>query len=285
MKHFTQVGSSIGYGGNCEPRADRVADRSGRTKLFRLSVAAMVLGSPALRIAEAQQCAVPTTIVGDRPGFLTGPTVLAMGSVQIESGWAMARQSTSTVHAIGTMLLRLPVSCFAEVRFAAGGYMVSRAPSAATSSGMADAYAGTKIRIAKGSGIRPHLAMFAGTTVPVGGAFSHNGAEPDAALSALWDLPKGQSALAYTGLASRVGAIGRETERLSGVSWSVPLGTRAGTFVEASEFVRRNARTRYLTTGLQLFPHATLQLDGTVSVPLPRAGSDISFGLGVSRRW
>jgi len=236
-------------------------------------------------VVDAQGCTTTSTIVADRPGFLSGPSVLAKGSVQFESGWAMSRTSGNTAQTIGPSLLRIPLNCRAELRVASGGYVFDHAPSGASISGMADGYLGTKLRLVRGSGLRPHLAVFAGSSIPVGGAFSHGRAEPEGDVSALWDLPKGQWVLGYLGLASRVAGDGRENERIAGGTWGIPLGAKAGTFVEVAEFARHDTRSRFVTTGLQVFPFAALQVDGFVTVPVAHAGSNVAVGVGVARRW
>jgi hypothetical protein len=258
---------------------------STRGRVLRLAAMTAVFSSALSHAVGAQDCAAPATIAADRPGFLVGPTVLAKGSVQIESGWTHTRQSASTDQTVGSTLLRIPVSCIAELRVATGGYLFDRAPSGVRTSGFADAYLGTKIHLATGSGLQPQLGLFAGSSIPVGGAFSHHRAEPETDLSALWNLPAGQSLLAYGGIASRVAGDDRETERVSGASWGVPLGGRAASFLEVAEFARHDARTRFVTTGLQLFPRTTLQVDGFVSIPLHHTGSDVAVGLGIARRW
>lgn len=249
-----------------------------------IAATVMVCGMP-LQDAEAQHCAPSESIEADRPGELTGPSVVAKGSLQIESGWEVSRTSGNTAQAIGTSLFRVPVTCRAELRIAAGGYMFDHSPSGEAISGLADGYLGTKIRLMEGSGLRPHLAVIAGSSIPVGGEFSHRRAEPEGSLSASWELPYGQSILGFAGLASRVAGTSRESERIAGASWEIPLGEQAGTFVEVVEFSQRDERSRYISTGLRIFPSATLQVDGFVTVPPTHAGSDVAFGVGVARRW
>lgn len=152
------------------------------------------------------------------------------------------------------------------------------------SSGVADAWVGTKVRLRRGSGPTPHLALIAGSSVPTHTALSNQRAESELNLAAMWDLPRGQGVVAFTGLASRWAADRFVSERLSGATWAFPVGSLAS-FVEYSEFARPGAVNRFVATGLQFFPRATVQLDASVIMPVPRAGSDASFGFAFSRRW
>lgn len=237
------------------------------------------------RDAGAQGCTPPGTIAADRPGNLTAPLVLPTGYAQVEVGSSATRSAGDVSQSVAATLVRVGLSCWAEFRVASGGWVRMHAAAGEVSSGLADAWIGTKLRLARGAGARPHLGLLVGSLVPVGGSISHQRAEPEADLSAMWELPRGQSALLFAGGASRWAGTGRVFERLSGASWSVPLGSSAASFVEYSEVVRPHTRSRYATTGLQVFPTAAIQLDGFLVVPLPRPRSDLGVGVGLSRRW
>lgn len=255
----------------------------GRRPTLRCTAALLLVILAIPGMASAQDCPAPATIAADRPGNLTAPFVLPAGRTQVEAGWARTRSGDVDAQTIASTLVRVGLSCWAELRLASGGWTRQAGPGPVTAA-IADAWVGTKLRLQRGGGARPHLGLFLGTLVPTHSIFSHRSVEPEASLSALWELPHGQSLLAFGGLASRANGDARVGERLSGISWGFPIGALAS-FVEYSEFARPGATARYLGTGVQFFPRATVQLDASLLVPVPRPGSDLAIGLGLSRRW
>lgn len=247
-----------------------------------------LLGLLALPAAtRAQDCPLPATIAADRPGNLTGPIVLAAGHLQAETGWSRSRAAGTQVDAVGTTLVRLGLGCGAELRLGFGGLTRTAAVGAAAASATyapADAWMGTKLRVLRGAATRPHVALILGSLIPTHSAVSHARPEPEAALSAAWELPHGQALVAYGGLAGRWVADHAIGEQLRGASWAFAIGP-VGSFLEYSEFARADATARYVGTGLTVLPRASVQLDASLLVPLPRAGADPILGLGLSRRW
>lgn len=253
-----------------------------RSPLFLSTAGAALLLGLLPRTIPAQECAVPATIAADRPGNITLPLVLSAGHVQVEVGGS--RTTVGEVHAttVGSSLVRVGLSCAVELRIATGGW-ASLSGTGTTSSSVADFWVGTKVRLRRGSGATPHLALMTGSLVPSRTVVSHQRFEPELDLIAMWDLPRGQGLVAFTGLARRWDAGRFVGERMSAASWTFPVGPLAS-FAEYSEFARPGAVSRFVATGLQFFPRATVQLDASVIIPVPRAGSDASFGLGFSRR-
>jgi len=234
-------------------------------------------------VALGQDCPATSTIAADRPGNLTGPNIVPRGFRQLEVGWSHARVGDDRSETVAATLLRVGVLCDAELRLALGGW--SYATSAAgPRTGLGDAWLGAKVRVAQATGWRPELALLGGALVPTHAEFSHHAVEPDVNLTAAWTLPGAQSLLAFAGAARRASGTVTAVEQLRGVSWSLPIG-RAGAFVEYSELRQPAGVTRTLGSGLTLYPHATMQLDASVLVPLPRRGADAMLGVGLSRRW
>lgn len=250
-------------------------------RLVWLSV--QFLAAPLAGGLYAQDCALPATIAADRPGNLTLPLVLPAGHAQLETGWSRSHSGDVRSQVIAATLLRFGLSCGTELRLASAGWL-SVDGAGAASRGLGDAWVGTKIRLLGGSGPRPHLALLSGLLLPTHTISSHQRTEPEVNLTAMWDLPNAQTAALFTGISSRWTGSAFVGERLSGASWAFPVGTLAS-FVEYSEFVRPRAASRYLATGLQFFPRASIQFDVFVTLPLPRPGSDAAFGFGLARRW
>jgi hypothetical protein len=238
------------------------------------------LASP---LASQSTCTPPATIAGDRPGNLTGPAIVPNGSVQVETGVGYARSSDATLQTLGATLLRVGVTCRVEARFATSGYLQSSA-SGARSTGLGDSWLGSKIGVIAGGGFVPQLSILAGSVVPSRSVHSRHSLEPEANLTASWTLPRGQSLLAFSGVARRADGDARVAEQLQGASWWVPIGGLVP-FLEYSQISRANAVTRMIGTGLTLFPIATVQVDGSVIVPVGPGASGAMLGLGISRRW
>lgn len=232
---------------------------------------------------RAQACELPRIIAADRPGNLTLPLVLPARHVQVEAGWSSVRAGGVRARTVGATLLRAGISCGVEFRLASGGWVTMDGADAPVR-GVADAWLGSKVRLARGGGRRPHLALLSGVLVPTHTASSHHRAEPEANLTAMWDLAHAQSVALFTGAARRWTGSAFVVERLNGASWAFPVGSLAS-FLEYSEFVRPGSASRHVATGLQFFPRSSLQLDASLTLPVPRTGSDAAFGFGLSRRW
>lgn len=245
-----------------------------------LCLALPTLASP---LASQQHCTPPATIAGDRPGNLTGPSVVPNGSVQVETGVGYSRSGGASLRTLGTTLLRVGLTCRMEARFATSGLMQSGG-AGTHATGMGDSWVGSKIGVLTGGGLIPQLSVLAGMTVPSHSAHSHHSLEPEANLTAAWTLPHGQSLVAFSGVADRADAGARVAERLQGASWWVPV---AGVvpFLEYSQVSHADVMTRMIGTGVTLFPIATVQVDGSVIVPVGSGAHGASLGFGVARRW
>jgi hypothetical protein len=246
-------------------------------------VCCLALPSLASSLAAQQRCTPPATIAGDRPGNLTGPAIVPNGSIQVEAGVGYARAGDATTQTLGATLLRVGLTCRVEARIATSGVLQTSA-SGARASGLGDGWLGSKIGVLTGGGIVPQLSVIAGALVPTRSTQSRNSLEPEANLALAWTLPRGQSLVAFSGVARRANGEGRVSEQLQGASWWVPI-RGVVPFVEYSQISRSDAMTRMIGTGLTLFPVASIQIDGSVIVPVGPGATGASLGLGISRRW
>ncbi|MCU0634467.1 MAG: transporter [Gemmatimonadaceae bacterium] len=244
-----------------------------------LCLAYATLASP----LYAQQCPTSPSIAADRPGNLTGPSVVTRGHLQFESGANHVRGDGASVSAIGATLLRVGLGCRVEARASSGGWMAATTDGQRIQ-GLADGWAGMKALLLAGGGHIPQLAVITGALLPTRSVHSRHHVEPDVTVSAAWALPHGHALLANVGAARRWDADTRVTERLTGASWSFPVHG-VGSFVEYSEYVRATSALRILGTGVTLLPRAAMQLDASVLVPLNTARHDPTVGIGLSRRW
>lgn len=233
----------------------------------------------------AQSCGELSPIAADRPGTLGGPLIVPIGTQQFESGWAMVHMRGHSEHALGTTMLRVPVHCRAEVRVTFGGYAFDRSLPGNVGRGLLDGHAAVKVKLVQGHNMVPHLAVLAGTTVPLGGPYSHRRAEPEGDVSMMWNLPRGHTVTAYGGYSRRAADTKREWERNTGANWTIPLTSIIATYVDYCEVVMADERSRGLTGGLQLFPHDALQLDVFVGAPVRNVTHEVSIGAGIARRF
>jgi hypothetical protein len=246
-------------------------------------VLCLALPALAFPLAAQQHCTPPATIAGDRPGNLTGPSIVPNGSIQVETGVGYSDTGEASLRTIGSTLLRVGLTCRLEARFATTGLMQSGG-SGAHSMGIGDSWVGSKVGVLTGGGLVPQLSVLAGATLPSHSVHSHHSLEPEANLTAAWTLPHGQSLVAFSGVAHRADADAHVPEQLQGASWWVPVGGVVP-FLEYSQVSRNHAITHMIGTGLTLFPIATVQVDGSVIVPVGPGAHGASLGLGVSRRW
>ncbi len=227
-------------------------------------------------------------IAADRPGFTTGPIVLARGKRQIETGASHIRAGDSRQTNVGEILFRAGLTSRAELRIALNSYDILTAPGA-RATGIEDASIGTKIRVVSPgeSAWRPLASLILSTSVATGSAsFGNSGPEPVAVGTAAWSLPASTTLGVNLGVANRVdGAGDRAFESLGGASIAFPLVGAVGSYLEYSFANSGGATSGYLNTGLAFTPTPNSQLDLWVARPTSSSSTGFSIGLGLARRW
>lgn len=224
-----------------------------------------------------------------RMGVVKGPGVVAAGVAQVEAGYSQGERDGRTRRAYGETLLRVGVGHGAELRATFPSYLRTTTPASAAE-GLGDAALALKARLLTPSGLRPGVAVTAGSTLPTGAsAVGAGAAQPEAGMSAEWKLPH---RMALTGLAAHRHAIladDRYGQNTLGVAARVEPTASTAVQVEYTNLSTTRAGSHAVdqlraTAAFRLTPD--LQLDGWVG----RATSDgtpseMLFGLGFTRRW
>lgn len=263
--------------------------------------AASTHAAPAASSDSLHAAALPGTLVSeesmdaDRPGFTTGPALLAPGRQQVETGYSFSRVGAQRDHALGEVRLRAGVMSALELQVVLNSFELSAGPEG-RASGLNDAGVAAKVHLlehADGASIRPEASLLAGASLPTGGrAFGQHHSEPEAVLSAAWSTPHATSLTVNVGAARRDAGDGaRVGEYTSGVSFGWRVAPHIGSYVElfdaytAAHVAEPGAEHRYLNTGLTFAPGHVLQLDTWTAVGLHRGAPDYRLGVGLARRW
>ncbi len=241
--------------------------------------------------AAALPVAEEPALAGDRPGFTTGPVLVAPGHRQVESGYSYSRAGGDRGHAIGEVLLRAGLTSAVELRVALNSYELASGPDG-RAAGMDDALVAAKVRLLSagdGPSLCPQAALLVGTSLPSGSrAFGRRASEPEALLSASWSAPHGTALTANARTARRGAGEGAHVAEYGyGASLAWPVAAHVGSYLEytTSWTGVGGGEQRYLNTGLTLVPGHVVQLDTWTALGLHRGAPEYSLGLGVVRRW
>jgi hypothetical protein len=244
---------------------------------------ALLALAPRLKAEEVEPLAT------DRPDTTETPFVVPRGMIQIESGYTYTREGDDRQHALGEVLVRVPVSRKAELRFGVPSYLWQR--SGGPARGFEEASLGAKFVLSPGGGKKPATALLISTPLPTGrAALSENAYQPEAALAALWEV--NEKTAFTTNLAyarARDGGVRFNQFRATG-SFGVALTEKLGAFAEAFIVSKADASGRsakYANTGLTYLINPNFQLDVRAGIGLNNnaGGPDYFVGAGVSRRF
>ena len=247
--------------------------------------------------SAAQQSAEPSPISSDRPSFSTGPQLVSTAfKAQIESGYTFTRSGGGKNHALGELLVRVPVAESVELRFGVPSYQFQRGDSHA--SGLGDSSIGAKIKLTDAgekTGIfsKPATAIVVSTTLPTGSNFFGSGdLQPQASFAT------STSVTGKVGLATNFGYVraddggGNNYNQFFGaLVLSRSLTKRVGGYFEVYGQSRLSAASsdgaKYADTGLTYLIGNNSQLDARFGIGLGNraAGPDYFFGFGYSQRF
>lgn len=238
------------------------------------------------------------SIVTDRPDFTESPLVVPMRfKAQIEGGYTFTRSGEDREHAIGEILVRVPVAERVELRFGLPSYLLLRSDANGDASGFDDAFLGAKFALSGGSGEtgffkRPATALLIGTSLPTGAsAFREDDLQPEAILALAIDLTDNLKLGSNLGYARASDGGERFNQFFGSVSLGVELTERAAAYFEFYGFTRVDAATtdgeRFFNGGLTYLINDDFQLDARAGVGLNNdaAGPDYFFGFGFARRF
>jgi hypothetical protein len=239
----------------------------------------------------------PAPINTDRPSFTSAPRVVGARVVQVETGFAITRDTADEVTASATTapnaLIRLGIDHRFEFRLEMAGWVRedSGRPGASARSSASDVAAAIEYQFAAQEGIGVDLALITGSTLPTGGRVSSGNADPFARV--VWNRGlSGSSSLGGTvnwSLPSVPGPAGRE--RLRTLEGSLILGHGLGgswsAFWEAvvrHQDVDDDAVAWTGNAGVLKTLGPDLQVDAWFGRGLNAVASDWTFGAGLSLR-
>lgn len=228
----------------------------------------------------------------DRPDTTETPYVVPRGMVQVESGYTYTRSGDDREHALGEVLVRVPVSRKAELRFGVPSYLWQRA-GGVRATGFDDAFFGAKFALSPGGKgwKKPATALLVGTSLPTGArAFRENGLQPEAVLAASWELCPTAALSSNLGYVRAKDGGVRFDQVFGTLSVGVSLSDKCGAFAEVFGFTKADATgkgAKYADTGLTYLINDNFQLDARVGIGLNNqvGGPDYFLGAGVSRRF
>lgn len=222
-------------------------------------------------------------LITDRPDFTESAAVIERGHVQLEGGTTFTRFEDTDELALGEILLRIGIAPRLELRLAPGSYVWIDGPEEEVD-GLEDAAIGAKAMLAEGE---IPVAVLFGTSVPTG---SHDVG------GGVWE-PEVKLALAReagnASMGTNVGWVWTEGEDerlhrgLASATVGLPLGERAGLFLETYGFVTEGAggEEAYFDAGVTRLLSDDFQLDARLGVGLGADSADWFAGVGAARRW
>jgi len=232
-------------------------------------------------------------LVTDRPDFTESPFVVAKGRVQVEGGYTYTRTGDDREHALGEVLVRVPMSKKAELRLGVPSYLWQRG-GGARAVGFDDGLWEAKFALSPGGGKgwkKPATALLFGTSLPIGArAFRENGLQPQAIFAAQWELCPAASLGANLGYARPSDGGARFDQVFGSLSAGFSLGGKWGAYTEIYGFNKADATgksAKYADGGVSYLINDDLQLDARAGLGLSNhvGGPDFFVGAGVARRF
>jgi hypothetical protein len=240
-------------------------------------------------------------LVTDRPDQTESTAIVPRGHAQLELGATYEHEDELGLRAerwqLPGSLLRIGMNERLELRLGWDGWLDEElrfGGERASESGFGDASFGAKLKLRRGEGTSPAIALIAATTVPVGeDPFSSDRFDPAARLTVSHDFSSG------IGLGWNVG-VETATEETDGgahttlstavytLAAGFPAGERWGLFAEVFGDIPMSAEggpAHTLDGGATYLLRPNLQLDAAAGVGLSDDAPDWFAGVGVSMRW
>ncbi|MGH7480753.1 MAG: transporter [Longimicrobiales bacterium] len=230
-------------------------------------------------------------LVSDRPDFTESAATVPPGRPQLEAGYTFSRYGIGLEHALGEILLRLPVLRRLELRLEANSLVHQEDLPDAT--GLENPAVGAKLALLGPSAGREaapvSLAILASSSVPIGSdAVAADAAEPEVRLAVSGDLGRDSGWAANLGWAYPV-EDRRLHQLLGSLAFGTTLGARVDGYVEAYGWhhpdLEEAATEAYLNGGITwlLTPH--FQADARLGTGLTKVAADLFVGIGMAYRW
>lgn len=211
-------------------------------------------------------------LVGDRPDFTESAVTVPPGYVQVELGYTGEDAAAGVHHAIGELLVRVPLTSRLELRLAPGSLVM---PSGGTTDWTGPAL-GAKWAVLPGG---TRAALLGTVALEPGG----EPAEASLVLAVERDLGASVGLAANAGIARSL-ADGTESTLLASLAAGFALADRTGAFLEAYTLGPLDATAVVLDAGLTRLLSANTQLDVRAGATVHGAGPDWLIGLGATLR-
>lgn len=228
-------------------------------------------------------------LITDRPDFTESPQVVPSGRVQVEGGYTYTRAGATREHALGEILVRVPIARKMELRVGSPSYLWQR--DGGRIPGLDDAFLGAKIALSDGGGKRPALGLLFGTSLPTGAnAVTADAWQPEGVLAASWDLCPTTALSMNLGVARPVEAGTRFSQVFGSLSLGHSLNDKWGAYAEVFGFNKVDATgksAKYVNGGVTYLLNNDFQLDARLGFGLNNhaGGPDFFTGFGVARRF
>ena len=223
-------------------------------------------------------------ISADRPGFGDGTATVAPGRLQVEAGYAFAKQQAVEQHELGQVLLRVGLSPEFEARFALGSYVVQPRPS--EQEGTGDFGVGLKANLLDRADLG--LAALATTSLPRPDApFGSDVWAQEFKLAADWGLTPRAALSANVGVGITRDEGENEQAFLLALSLSTTLpDTEIGAYAGYARFAPEEGDAEdWIEAGLTRLVGRSTQLDVNGAVRLSDPDGRYFVGVGVARRF
>ncbi|HEX4963406.1 MAG TPA: transporter, partial [Thermoanaerobaculia bacterium] len=232
----------------------------------------------------------------DRPDFTNGPSLVAPGHFQLETGYTYSRSGPERTSALGEILVRYAFDDRWEARLGLNSYdwIDTGVPGERRVSGFEDPFAEVKIRFNdadakhRAPGV-PAMGLLVQTTVPAGSrALTSDVWQPRATFALHWDLPADWSLESNLGYSYAADGSQRFDQFFASASAGFQLNEKVGGFLEGYGFTKESAdgsTTHYLDAGLTYLVSKDLQLDVRVGKGLESPHPNWFTGFGAGIRW
>jgi hypothetical protein len=225
---------------------------------------AAILALVAAMGATAESFETPEpSITTDRPGFTTGPNVLARGFTQLEGGISLAVDEGGRTFTLGSPLLRVGVARRLELRVAGDGFLCRP-----HDMGWSDVTLGAKLGLLQERNILPAISLLPSVSVPAGyRAFTSS--KYDLSLAVAWqktliaglalagtlDGKRSATAFSFPALAGASGYVEIYTlggEGISDAGLSRGIGPNLQVDIEAGRRIFSGKPSWFIATGFAL---------------------------------
>lgn len=232
----------------------------------------------------------------DRPDFTNGPSLVAPGHLQLETGYTYARTGSERSSSLGEILLRYALDDRWEARLGLNSYdwIDSGVPGERRISGFEDPFVEVKVRLNdaeakhRAPGV-PALGLLVQTTVPAGSrALTSDVWQPTAALALHWDLPADWSLESNLGYSRAADGDRRFDQIFASASAGFQLNEKVGGFLEGYVFSKESvdgSATHFADVGLSYLISKDLALDVRLGKGFDAPHPDWFTGFGAAIRW